>query len=144
MYQTSNHKPYPGSPFTGGGLTIPWGIAADGNDTVWVFNFGAVAVGQTTTTATGISRFCGIDTKECPQGMQVGEPISPNGTGYQSDSLERITPGQIDPSGNIWLTTNWKTNPNPDLNPGGNSIVIVVGAAAPLKTPLIGPPVPFE
>ena len=25
--------------FTGGGITIPWGIAVDGNDTVWVANF---------------------------------------------------------------------------------------------------------
>ena len=28
------------SPFRGGGLTVPWGIAVDGNDTVWVANFG--------------------------------------------------------------------------------------------------------
>ena len=41
------------SPFTGGGITLPWGIAVDGNDTVWVFNFGAVKVGTSTTTPTG-------------------------------------------------------------------------------------------
>lgn len=29
-----------GSPFSGGGLSLPWGIAVDGNDTVWVANFG--------------------------------------------------------------------------------------------------------
>jgi hypothetical protein len=144
MYQMSNRKPYHGSPFTGGGLTIPWGIAVDGNDTVWVFNFGAVPVGQETSTATGISRFCGINTKECPAGLHVGDPISPNITGYQSDSLERMTAGQIDPSGNIWLTSNWKIDANANMNPYGNSIVIAISAAAPVNTPLIGPPIPFN
>jgi hypothetical protein len=144
MFQSKNRQPHPGSPFTGGGLTLPWGIAVDGDDTVWVFNFGAVRVGTSTDIPTGISRFCGIDTKKCPVGgMQVGDPISP-ATGYRSDALERITGGQIDPSGNIWLTNNWKLDADPFLNPFGNAIVIVIGAAGPLKTPLIGPPVPFK
>ncbi|HEY1233995.1 MAG TPA: hypothetical protein VGH22_11520 [Candidatus Binatia bacterium] len=78
LFQGRNRKPYPGSPFTGGGLTLPWGIAVDGDNTVWVFNFGAVKVGSSTTTPTGISRFCGVDTRKCPPGMHVGEPISPD------------------------------------------------------------------
>src|SRR5690606_19674350 len=65
-----------------------------------------------------------------------GDPISP-ATGYRSDSLERITGGQIHPSGNIWLTNNWKLDANPFLNPFGNAIVIAIGAAGPVKTPLI-------
>jgi hypothetical protein len=142
LFQKGTRKPHPGSPFTGGGLKLPWGIAVDGNDTVWVFNFGAVPVGQTTDVPTAISRFCGASTKACPKGMNVGDPISPD-TGYQSDALERITGGQIDPSGNIWLTNNWKLDANPVKNPFGNAIVIAVGAAGPLKTPLIGSPVPF-
>jgi hypothetical protein len=32
---------YPGSPFTGGGLSGPWVATIDGNDNVWVSNFGA-------------------------------------------------------------------------------------------------------
>lgn len=143
MFRMNDRKPYPGSPFTGGGLTLPWGIAADGDDTIWVFNFGKVPVGTSTDIPTGISRFCGIATKKCPKGMKVGDPISPR-TGYRSDALERITGGQIDPSGNIWLTNNWKRDANPFLNPFGNAIVIAIGAAAPIKTPLIGPPVPFQ
>jgi len=131
------------SPFTGGGITLPWGIAVDGNDTVWVFNFGAVKVGTSTTTPTGISRYCGVDTKKCPPGMRVGDPISPD-TGYRSDSLQRITGGQIDPSGNVWLTNNWKIDSDGFVNPGGNAVVIAIGAAAPVKTPLIGPPVSFK
>jgi hypothetical protein len=58
--------------------------------------------------------------------------------------LVRITGGQIDPSGNIWMTGNWKVNAIPNFNPGGNSIEIAIGAAAPIRTPLIGPPVPFN
>jgi hypothetical protein len=143
VYQAGHRNPYHGSPFTGGGLTVPWGIAVDGNDTVWAFNFGAVPVGQQSSNPTGISHFCGMDTTYCPAGMKPGDPISPS-TGYRSDALVRITGGQIDPSGNIWLTGNWKIDANPSLNPGGNSIAIVVGAAAPVRTPLIGPPVPYR
>jgi len=143
MFQSKSRKPYPSSPFTGGGLTLPWGIAVDGADTVWVFNFGATRVGTSTDTATGISRFCGVTTSNCPPGLRVGDPISPD-TGYRSDALERITGAQIDPSGNIWITNNWKVDANPFRNPFGNAIVIAIGAAGPLKTPLIGPPVPFK
>ncbi len=81
MYQQGTLLPYGEAPFTGGGLTIPWGIAVDGNDRVWVFNFGAVPVGEATTTSTGISHFCGIATANCPAGHAVGEPISPNDSG---------------------------------------------------------------
>jgi hypothetical protein len=41
-------------------------------------------------------------------------------------------------------STNWKKDANPVVNPFGNAIVIAIGAAGPLRTPLIGPPVPFE
>jgi sugar lactone lactonase YvrE len=146
LYRANTRIPAAGSPFTGGGLTVPWGIAVDGDDTVWVFNFGAEPVmppGHEITTPTGISRFCGTKSWKCPRYLRVGDPISPN-TGYQSNALERITGGQIDPSGNIWVTGNWKINANPNQNPGGNSIAIVIGAAVPIRTPLIGPPVPFD
>lgn len=143
LYMMKTRQPHPGSPFTGGGLKLPWGIAVDGNDTVWVFNFGAVPVGMTTDIPTGISRFCGVVPRKCPPGMNVGDPISPD-TGYRSDALERITGGQIDPSGNIWLTNNWKRDANPIRNPFDNAIVIAIGAAGPIKTPLIGPPIPFK
>jgi hypothetical protein len=143
LFLGNTREPHPGSPFTGGGLTLPWGVAVDGYDTVWVFNFGAVPVGEFTDTPTGISHFCGTDTRQCPAGLHVGDPISPS-TGYRSDALARITGGAIDPSGNIWLTSNWKIDADPVMNPGGNSVVIAIGAAVPIKTPLIGPPVPFR
>ena len=155
LYPANTRAPYKGSPFTGGGLTVPWGIAVDGDDSVWVFNFGSIPVdpvacaktgiNQFACAPTGISHFCGTDVDSCPTGLQyVGAPISPKGSGYQSNALMRITGGQIDQSGNIWMTGNWKIDAKPDMNPGGNSIAIAIGAAAPLRTPLIGPPIPFE
>ena len=143
MFQMKNRRPFPGSPFTGGGLTLPWGIAVDGDDTVWAFNFGVIPPPRTNGIPTGISRFCGVAPNKCPKGRRTGDPISP-ATGYTSDALERITGGQIDPSGNIWLTNNWKLGANPFQNPFGNAIVIAIGAAGPLKTPLIGPPISFQ
>jgi hypothetical protein len=139
----NTQRPHPRSPFTGGGLTLPWGVAVDGNDTVWAFNFGVVPPPQhTKTPPSGISHFCGVDTSKCPAGLRVGDPISPS-TGYRSNAFQRITAGAVDPSGNIWITTNWRTYADPFRNPGGNSIIIAIGAAGPLQTPLIGPPVPF-
>lgn len=118
--------------FTGGGLSVAWGIAVDGNDNIWVSNFFDQR----------ISHFCGVPRKNCPPGAKTGDPISPNGTGYDFDGLTRSTAVQIDPSGNVWATNNWKRIPV-QTNPGGYEIVALVGAAAPLKTPLIGPPVPL-
>ncbi|UCE64608.1 MAG: hypothetical protein JSU59_05595, partial [Nitrospirota bacterium] len=132
--------------FTGGGISIPWGNAVDGNDTLWVFNFGhnPFNIGQDFDwPLTALSHFCG--TGKCPAGLKVGDPISPS-TGYTSDALERMTGGAVDPSGNLWLLNNWKINApfTFETNPGGNSFVIVPGAAKPVKTPLIGPPRTFD
>jgi len=116
-------------PFRGGGLTIAWGIAVDGDDNVWVANFGDQR----------LSNFCGFDQGKCPPGAKTGSPISPD-TGYTFDGLTRNTAVQIDRSGNVWLTNNWKNEPNPLGNPGGYEIVAFIGLASPIATPLIGPP----
>jgi hypothetical protein len=143
-------KPHAGSPFTGGGLTIPWGIAVDGNDTVWVANFGFPFSTQPPDpdwpAPNRISHFCGVDTSKCPPTKRgVGKAISPDGTGYTSDALVRITAVAIDPSGNVWLANNWKRFPILNVvNPGGNSLAVMVGAAGPVKTPLIGTPRSFD
>jgi hypothetical protein len=139
------------SKHTGGGLTVPWGNAVDGSDTLWEFNFGRNPLANvhlnTTWRDTGVSRFCGADAGKCPAGVRAGDPISPP-TGYTSNALDRVTGGGIDPSGNLWLLNNWKKDgPAPGVyvtNPGGNSIVIVPGAATPVETPVLGPPVSFE
>jgi hypothetical protein len=137
-------------------LSLPWGIAVDGNDTVWVANFGfPFELRDPDHTSSReqpnrVSHFCGVDTSKCPltkskcpltkQG--VGVPISRDGTGYTSGALIRNTAVAIDLSGNVWLANNWKEIPI-QRNPGGNSIAVLVGAAAPLKTPLIGTPQSF-
>ena len=145
MYRASDRTPHPNSPFNGGGITLPWGVTVDGDDTVWVLNFGVTPPGphNDPTMVTGVSRLCGADTTRCPPGLSTGEPISPS-TGYRSNALQRMTAGAVDPSGNLWVTNNWKIDADPFQNPGGNAVVILVGAAAPIRTPVIGPPEAFR
>ena len=120
--------PAPGTPFTGGGTILPWGIAVDGDDNVWVANFGQQTLGH----------LCGTRPKHCPPGTHTGDPIAPD-TGYGFDGLDRNTGVAVDPSGNVWLANNWLQVPY-QTNPGGHEIVAYIGLAAPVKTPVIGPP----
>jgi hypothetical protein len=120
-------------PFMGGGLALSFGIAVDGHDNVWVANF----AGQR------VSEFCGTEPANCPPGIRTGQPISPP-TGYGFDGLIRNTALQIDPSGNVWICNNWMNHPLPRKNPGGHQMVVYIGVAGPLQTPLIGPPVPLS
>ena len=131
----------PGNPFTGGGVTSPWGIAVDGSDQVWVANF-SNGEGKVGPELMRVSQFCGMRPETCPPGKRTGDPISP-ATGYSSDALTRMVAVAVDPSGNLWGTNNWKVVP-PANNPGGDAIVIFVGIAAPIRTPVIGPPVRAE
>lgn len=119
----------PDGGFTGGGLTIPWGIAVDGADTVFVANF----------EKGGLSQFCGADRSACPDGYVTGDAISPDITGYSSELLDRNTGVAVDPSGNVWLANNWKDIPI-QTDPAGDGVVVFIGLATPLRTPLIGPP----
>lgn len=105
------------------------GIAVDGGDPIWVANFGGRRLGHR----------CGARLSACPPGLRTGDPISPAGTGYTSDGLERNTGVQVDPSGNVWLTNNWQTTPL-QTNPGGHEVVGFIGVATPVRTPLLGPP----
>jgi hypothetical protein len=116
--------------FKGAGMETPWGIAVDGDDTVWVANF----------TGQRLSQVCGVQPKLCPPGKRrTGASISPRRSGYGFDGLVRDTGVQIDPSGNVWLANNWKQRPI-QTNPGGYQLVAYLGVAAPIETPLIGPP----
>jgi DNA-binding beta-propeller fold protein YncE len=118
--------------FTGGGIFMPWGIAVDGNNDIWVANFAGPRSGLI-----GIARLCGVDSATC-SASQLGQSISPP-TGYTSNGLERITGVSIDASGNVWLANNWKRDINLE-NPGGHQIVVLIGLAGPIRMPLIGPP----
>ena len=55
----------------------------------------------------------------------------------------RVTAVQIDPSGNVWATNNWKAIPV-QTNPGGYQVVVYVGLAAPVQpsTPTARPAAP--
>jgi hypothetical protein len=112
------------SPFTGGGLTVPWGITTDGNDNVWVANFAGKRVSQ----------FCGLAVKACRPGAQAGDAISPDHTGYGSAQLVRNTGVAVDQAGNVWLANNWKDVPL-QSNPGGYEVVVLVGLAGPVSRP---------
>ncbi|ACU77462.1 NHL repeat containing protein [Catenulispora acidiphila DSM 44928] len=119
----------PAQPFMNGGIVLPWGVAVDGDDTVWVSNFGGRR----------LVHLCGARLSSCPPGYRAGQPISPAATGYTSDSLARNTGVQIDPSGNVWLANNWLTVPV-QTNPGAHEVVVFIGMAAPVRTPLLGAP----
>jgi sugar lactone lactonase YvrE len=117
----------PIGPFKGGGILIPWGIAVDGDNNIWVSNF----QGNT------VTYLCGEDTDKCPPGVETGDPIAPEG--YFFDGLARSTAVEIDPSGNVWATNNWEIIAVPQ-NPGGKQMVVFIGVAKPVRAPLIGPP----
>lgn len=90
-------------------MTVPWGIAVDGDDNIWVANF----FGQR------LSHLCGANPDTCPV-HQAGAAISPARSGYFFDGLQRNTGVQIDASGNVWLTNNWKTVPSAKTGPYGD------------------------
>jgi hypothetical protein len=141
--------------FGGGGMCAPWDTAIDGEDNVWVANFGPL---QSGTNFTGrLTKLWGIN---APPAHNVGDPISPS-TGYTVPSagsevllhngvplygygqppgppcfipMMRQTAVVIDQAGNIWSINNWKPDFDIDTagqNPGGDGIIIFVGLAAP-------------
>lgn len=121
---------YPRSPIDVPSLTGPWGIAVDGDDNVWVAGF----------LEPSLTQLCGRQQANCPAGKRTGDPISPSQTGFQSAALQHLTAVQVDQSGNVWLANNWSTGSSLGDFVGGNGLVEFIGLAAPVKTPLIGPP----
>jgi hypothetical protein len=141
--------------FGGGGMDGPWGVAVDGEDNLWVSNFGPLGVG-TNFTDGRLTKLCGANPATRPPGAKVGDPISPP-TGYTTPSagsqvrlhngdplygpgrppsfapMMRQTSAVIDQAGNVWSINNWKPDFDIDLlsNPGGDGIIIFVGLAAP-------------
>lgn len=138
--------------FNGGGIDGPWGITVDGEDNIWVGNFGPLELGSNFTGR--LSKLWGIN---APSGHQVGDPISPS-TGYTVPTagsevllhngeplygsqgpaslipMMRQTALAIDQAGNIWSLNNWKPAFNTDTigkNPGGDGVIIFVGLAPP-------------
>jgi sugar lactone lactonase YvrE len=99
------------TPYTGGGLSYPNGIAVDGAGNVWVANHG----GNT------ITELLGAD------GANPGQGISP-ASGFGKDANLREPYGiALDASGDLWVT-----------NFGLSTITQFLGAGTPVKTPLVG------
>lgn len=142
--------------FAGGGINGPWATAIDGNDNVWVANFGKMLPTADYTDAK-ITNLAGAN-PDNPSGYKMGDAISP--TGYSLPTagapvrlrngellygkgsnpcfspLMRMTSVIIDQAGNVWAINNWKPNfdvdaPTDTGNPGGDGIVIFVGLAKP-------------
>lgn len=148
--------------YTGvGGMDAPWGLCVDGDDNVWVGNFGALGL-DSNYTSTALTQLAGANPITRPLGLQAGDPISPpsgytlpsagepvllhNGDPVYKDGTECYTPlmratsCQIDQAGNVWVVNNWKPRFRTDFptdtgNPGGDGIVIFVGLAKPPALP---------
>ncbi|HEU0299427.1 MAG TPA: hypothetical protein VFR37_08240, partial [Longimicrobium sp.] len=144
-----------------GGMDAPWGLCVDGDDHVWVGNFGKLGPENDYTYA-GLTRLVGANPATIPAGMSTGDAISPptgytlpsagqpvllaNGDPVYRDGTEcyspmmRCTSCQIDQAGNVWVVNNWKPRfktafePN-EGNPGGDGVVIFVGLARPPALP---------
>jgi hypothetical protein len=132
----------PGSPVSGNGIVVPWAIAVDGNDHIWVSNF--------TYALPGIVELCGYRIDTCPPGMKMGDPISPPG-GYVGGGLQMQIDIAIDPAGDVWVSNNWQ-----DWQAGiervpearstlaaGQGLVVFYGMAKPVRPPQIGPARPL-
>ncbi len=141
--------------YDGGGVFHPWGITVDGEDNVWVANFGPLALNSNFTDGR-VSRLCGANPAGWPPGKTQGAPLSPD-SGFTLPSagsevlladgtplygkkkepsyapLMRSTGLSIDQAGNVWTVNNWKPRFITDVlsNPGGDGIVIFVGLAPP-------------
>jgi len=115
------------SPIRARSLIGPWSVAVDGNGNIWVASF----LGET------VTELCGANRTYCPPGVRTGAVMSPTARGFNDGGLEHLTAVQIDESGNVWVANNWTTLSPPS---GGNGLVEFIGMAAPVRTPLIGPP----
>lgn len=98
---------------TGGGVLRPQGIAVDGAGTVWVANYQGNSLSE-----------LGGASSTAP-----GTFLSPT-SGFGADASLLDPYGlAIDASGNLWLS-----------NSGKNTLTEFIGVAAPVRTPVAGPP----
>ncbi|WP_309384669.1 hypothetical protein [Cerasicoccus frondis] len=150
---TETHREPIGA-YTGiGGLDGPWGLCVDGDDNIWIGNFGALFPGRFTGRLTQLA---GANPDTRPPGLEMGDAMSPN-AGFRVESAGepvtlpddtplfpngdedsfkpqmRSTSVQIDRAGNLWTFNNWKPPFLNDVtnNPGGDGILIFLGLAPP-------------
>ncbi len=146
LYLLSPDGEHVGDKYSGGGINGPWGTAIDGNDNVWVANFGKMLPGDVYETA-AISHLAGTNEGTRPPGFAIGQAISPpsgytlpsagapvtlhngdplygNGTtgcppnpGPATSPMMRLTSVVIDQAGNVWAVNNWKPDFDVDTSP---------------------------
>jgi sugar lactone lactonase YvrE len=133
--------------FSGGGIDSPWDVTIDGDDNLWVANFGPLTVPPSELPNNfpngRLSKLAGIDPARRPPGTHTGEALSPH-TGYTVPSagspvllhngeplygpgappsfapMMRQTAAVIDRAGNVWTLNNWKPLFAVDADPTGN------------------------
>jgi hypothetical protein len=122
--------------FTGNGaVDMPWGLNIDGNDDVWIGNFGPRNF--------GVVLMAGADSRGHPTGTKPGDVLHV----FRSGSIQLLTDVNIDPAGNVWAANNWNNpkaaaEPNPENRTstwgGGSGLTVIYGVAAPVKPPRMG------
>ena len=126
---------------SGNGIYQPWSCTIDGNDNLWVANFGA----NLDTNLYGVPHFTNNGIMISPStgytlptgGSQVllndGTPLYGVGSSPSYNPLMRQTVVKIDCAGNVWVANNWKpSTPEVTDNPSGDGIVIFVGIGVPV------------
>jgi streptogramin lyase len=138
----------------------PWGVAIDGANNVWISDF----IGSRILNLCGTSGNCPEgaqspgDRISPPGDPRSGEPGRGGGYGANG-ALQHLTAINIDQAGNVWVANNFDVNPvclagagipapgrtstvpEERLQPtcSGNGVVQILGIAAPVDAPLIGP-----
>jgi streptogramin lyase len=134
--------------YTAGGQNLSWGVAIDSAAHVWISNNGNKSVTELNSTGTAVANYTGGGLSG-PQGLAVdgqgnvwvannagnsvtelnnsGAAFSPATTGFVGGGMSSPFSLAIDGSGNVWVSNNAS---------GSNSVTEIVGAAAPVVTPL--------
>jgi hypothetical protein len=99
--------------FTGdGAVDMPWGLNIDGNDDVWIGNFGPRKF--------GVVLMAGAD----PKGHLGGDEARRRHPLFRSGSIQLLTDVNIDPAGNVWAANNWN-DPRAAAEPDPESRIAV-------------------
>lgn len=122
--------------FTGAGaVDMPWGLNIDGNDDVWIGNFGPRNF--------GVVFMAGADPRGHPEGTKAGDVLHV----FRSGSIQLLTDVNIDAAGNVWAANNWNdpraaVEPNPANRTstwgGGSGLTVIYGVASPVRPPRMG------
>jgi sugar lactone lactonase YvrE len=141
--------------YEGGGVEGPWGLCLDGNDDVWVANFGPLRPGvfegrlsqlagtKQSSPGTPLTPEGGylLPTAGDPVLLANGDPLYGPNQPPCTTPMMRTTGVTVDAAGNVWSCNNWKPDFVVDTgdpksgtegNPGGDGILIWIGVAKPV------------